>query len=259
SMGTVYRARPLATSLYTPLAVRTTLEAHATSVTCVAASPFLRNLVLSASADGTVRVCSALDRAPLLCLTQHVGFQIVPTLAVDWSTLRPAVFAASSASGAVFIYDLYTSTAKPAVVLLPDGSSVVMSGPGASSSAAASLPSYLTATSSFGAAHMRIPLAFNPQTACHLAAGSSSGAVHVWQLGGRFGSTQPQELALMKDFVLSTMTDAGRVIVASSRGGAMLEERGVSSKGGSDDAAPNSLGVFLQRVEEKTAAARSLL
>jgi len=75
---------------------------HAGAVFGVDCSPFIRELFVSGGSDGSLRLFHALRASPILNL-EPSATQI---LDVKWSPHRPAVFAASTASGAVLFYDL---------------------------------------------------------------------------------------------------------------------------------------------------------
>ncbi|GFR49870.1 hypothetical protein Agub_g11972, partial [Astrephomene gubernaculifera] len=84
---------------------------HAGAVFGLDCSPFQRELFLSCSTDGSVRLYSSLRMAPLLQLEPTAAY----LFAVAWSPVRPLVFAAAAADGCVFLFDLL----RPAEVVRP--------------------------------------------------------------------------------------------------------------------------------------------
>ncbi|KAF8066252.1 Wdr34 [Scenedesmus sp. PABB004] len=78
------------------------LQPLAATVNGLCACPQHRQLALAAGGDGSLRVLDMLRAAPLLSL-EPSGAGL---LACGWSPSRPLVFAAASADGAVYVYDL---------------------------------------------------------------------------------------------------------------------------------------------------------
>jgi len=91
------------------------LESHKGPVYSVSCSPFHRNLVLTCSTDGSVRVYSMLEVKPLLILDPGVGY----LFDVAWSSKggRPMVFSVTAADGHVLVYDLHENQHSPVEVL----------------------------------------------------------------------------------------------------------------------------------------------
>ena len=87
--------------------------AHGGPVYSVASSPFHRNMFLTASTDGTVRLYSHLETKPLLIVEPGGGY----LFDVEWSISRPMVFWVSASDGRVLVYDLNVSRLKPVAVL----------------------------------------------------------------------------------------------------------------------------------------------
>ncbi|GLC41313.1 WD repeat-containing protein 34 [Pleodorina starrii] len=77
-------------------------QAHAGAVFGLDCSPFQRDLFLTSSTDGSVRLYSSLNKQPLLHLEPTSAY----LFAVQWSPFRPLVFAAAAADGCVYVYDL---------------------------------------------------------------------------------------------------------------------------------------------------------
>lgn len=90
-------------------------EAHRGPVHGVDCSPFFRNLFLTCSSDGSLRLFSTLERTPLLTMepsSDSRGY----LYGAMFSPTRPGVFACVSRSSQLMIYDMLDSRAKPSVV-----------------------------------------------------------------------------------------------------------------------------------------------
>lgn len=127
-------------------------DAHKGPVNALDCSPFFRNLFLTASSDGCLRLFSTMERTPLCTLepsseTRHYLY------GAEFSPFRAAVFACVSRNGSLYIYDLEQSRSKPIF------------------SAEASVDG--TAATA---------LSFNPTSAQYLATGDAKGHVTLWQL-----------------------------------------------------------------------------
>ena len=111
--GEVFRTRPGVTTTRTALDIDH-YDAHAGPVHGIDCSPFFRNLFMSCSSDGSVRLYSALERRPLATLepspeSKHFMYNC------QFSPYRASVFAAVSRSSYLHIYDLERSKNKPAL------------------------------------------------------------------------------------------------------------------------------------------------
>jgi len=127
------------------------LESHKGPVYSVSCSPFHRNLVLTCSTDGSVRVYSMLEVKPLMILDPGLGY----LFDVSWSSKggRPMVFSVTTADGHVLVYDLHANQHSPVQVLDANTKGI---------------PVYCAANS-----------AKRPR---YLASGDGSGTVKVWNL-----------------------------------------------------------------------------
>lgn len=262
SVEVVYDARPDPRVLF-PNPVAFSYAPHAGAVLALAASPFHRNLFASAGLDGRVCLYSALSATPLLVLQPSSSTHVSAVAGLAWSKVRPMVVAATSGDGHVYVYDLYASTGRPAVVLRSDGSIASATG---SALAAPPPPIALPATAlplvggrGAGAAGARggasggfVAASFNPRQRRLVAAGDGDGVVRVFKLGWRMAAPQPSEEVLLRRFVDSAVHDAG-----AEGGGA---ERDAGSGGGDaaggdkqaaavpDEVAVNSIAGFLRSV-----------
>ncbi|WIA14099.1 hypothetical protein OEZ85_002646 [Tetradesmus obliquus] len=79
-------------------------ETLSATVNGLSACPHHRQLALAAGGDGSLRVLDTLRASPLLLLEPSAA----GLLAAGWSPSRPLVFAAGSADGNVYLYDLST-------------------------------------------------------------------------------------------------------------------------------------------------------
>jgi WD40 repeat protein len=165
----VFAAKPEARELFaSPLSFAYT--SHAGPVYAARFSPFHRNVFLTASTDGLVRLYNQLQPAPFHTIEPSSA----PLLTAAWSPARPLVFAAGSADGALYIYDLKKSKGRPQVTLtVTSGGAVTW-------------------------------VAFNPKSGDLLATADAQGFVKIWRL-----STFLTEPAVHELETLDAMATAG--------------------------------------------------
>lgn len=142
-------------------------EVHHGPVQQLHCSPFHRNLFLTASSDGSVKMYNANETGRIHSVT--------PSSSVDsyiydaaWSPVRPFVFACVSKDSYLYIYDLEESRIKP-VCTIQAGSE--------------------------GAAVLS--LAFNAASKEYLATGDAQGHVRVWRLSHALSAASPHEAAVL--------------------------------------------------------------
>jgi WD40 repeat protein len=170
-----------------PAALRALFRPHVGPVNGLDASPFHRNAFLSCGADGALRLSSLLEREPALELRPagaaggvQQGDAGGTLCCTQWSPHRPAVFAAASAAGDLFVFDLAQSHASP-VAVLPAG----------------------------GDKHRAVlAIAFNIKTRGLVAAGDSQGDLRVFRLGWRLANRQAADKAALD---LALLQGAGAV------------------------------------------------
>eukprot|EP01012_Entosiphon_sulcatum_P011555 TRINITY_DN1705_c0_g1_i1.p1 TRINITY_DN1705_c0_g1~~TRINITY_DN1705_c0_g1_i1.p1 ORF type:complete len:528 (+),score=92.41 TRINITY_DN1705_c0_g1_i1:65-1648(+) len=142
-------------------------ENHTGPVQQIQASPFHRNMFLTCSSDGTVKVFNSYETS---CV-----FRVVPSSSVDgylydasWSPTRPSVFACVAKDGLLHIVDCEESRSKPSVSLQAgtEGKPV-------------------------------LALQFHP-TGSLVATGDAKGHVRVWQLSNTLSQPSAKELAAVK-------------------------------------------------------------
>ena len=108
--------------------VKSHLSSHVGPVTSVALHPSRRNVLLSTGADGRLCVYSTLQPKPLLELDVSVaaiGMEggdstskgVVGLTSSSWSAVNPLLFAIGSLDGGVSVFDLFSSTSLPSIVL----------------------------------------------------------------------------------------------------------------------------------------------
>ena len=154
-------------SLYPSLAVAA-LRCHHAAVTALAFSPFHPSLVLSLSADRSLR---------LYCLgrEQEVWSAVLSSAAAGldccWSVSRPLVFAVADSEGGVEVWDLSADAMRAALVLRVDD----------------------TPAGNAGRAVSVLKLRWNPTDGSVLSAVDGRGRCHVWLLSGKLSSPQPGE------------------------------------------------------------------
>ncbi|KAM3911742.1 cytoplasmic dynein 2 intermediate chain 2 [Leptodactylus fuscus] len=150
-----------------------TFSPHGGPVYCVDCSPFHRNLFLSAGTDGHAHLYSMLQEQPLtsLQLSQKYLFSI------QWSPVRPLVFAAASGEGELLLFDFTKSSQKPSLSIKQTSNEK---------------PVYC--------------LAFNRAQTQLLAAGDATGVVKIWQLNSDFTEQRAREMTLL-DELAGAVTD----------------------------------------------------
>lgn len=262
SMTAVYDARPDPRVLF-PNPIAFAYAPHAGAALALASSPFHRNLFASAGLDGRVCLYSALSASPLLVLQPSRGARVCSITGLAWSKVRPMVLAAASGDGHVYVYDLYASTGRPAVVLRGDGA--VLSAAGTALAAApphVALPavgSGATGRAPAGGSDARsstgfYSAAFNPRQRRLFATGDADGIVRVFKLGWRVAAPQASEELLLSRFVDSAVLDASEAGAGDTDGpsaagsGAASGDR-KDGRGQDDGEAPvNSISSFLRSV-----------
>ncbi|KAG8554930.1 hypothetical protein GDO81_003934, partial [Engystomops pustulosus] len=150
-----------------------TFSPHGGPVYCVDCSPFHRNLFLSAGTDGHAHLYSMLQEKPLasLQLSQKYLFSI------QWSPVRPLVFAAASGEGELLLFDFGKSSQKPSLSIKQTSNEK---------------PVYC--------------LAFNQAQSQLLAAGDGTGVVKIWQLSSDFTEQGAREMQTL-DELAGAVTD----------------------------------------------------
>ncbi|XP_056395749.1 cytoplasmic dynein 2 intermediate chain 2 isoform X1 [Hyla sarda] len=150
-----------------------TFSPHGGPVYCVDCSPFHRNLFLSAGTDGHTHLYSMLQEKPLtsLQLSQKYLFSI------QWSPVRPLVFAAASGEGELLLFDFGKSSQRPSLTVKQTSNEK---------------PVYC--------------LEFNKVQIRLLAAGDATGVVKIWQLSSDFTEQGAREMNLL-DELAGAVTD----------------------------------------------------
>lgn len=99
-------------------------DAHIGPVTSIDCSPFHRSLFLTGGQDGSVRLYHMLETSPLFQWEPvpppektDLDLTFAPVSCVRFSQTRPAVFAASSRDGFVYVFDLLRSQSGPVHIL----------------------------------------------------------------------------------------------------------------------------------------------
>ncbi|KAL4156995.1 hypothetical protein PRNP1_006021 [Phytophthora ramorum] len=202
TLATVYEARLDPATIF-PSAMDFVFEPHSAPVYDASFSPFRKSVFLTASADGTTRLYSTLQRELLLSL--EVAPSAAYLYAAEWSRTRPMVFAAASEDGNVYVFDLKVDRVSPVLVLsgkdpaTGSASTLVRS----SSSNGSAAKSTATATSKTATAPM-FTLDFNPRQRNFLAAGDADGVVHIWKLSWQLANFQTGESELLETLELSS-------------------------------------------------------
>ena len=231
------RNAPAVEDLYPPVRRREDTfahERHIGAVNAVCCSPFNRNLFLTAGSDGTVRLFHMFDRAPLRQWepapppgTPGASGTFSAVTCIQFSPVRPLLFAAGSDDGFVYLFDLSSPASVPVLVLeaKPAGGDAAPGAGGSSSgdagagrreankggtSAAAAARADAAAT----ARSAVTGLVFNRRQRDLLAACDYLGRVHVWRLSWGLSHKGNDEQALL-DAVASVGADASATPVAA--------------------------------------------
>ena len=179
----VFAAGPDPSTLFAS-PIQFSYAAHSGPVYHAAFSPFHRNVFLSVSTDGSVRLYNQLQPAPFL-VTEPSNATI---LAASWSPARPLVFAAASSDGALYIYDLKRSKGRPEVTLKVTDDKSAVTG-----------------------------VAFNPRSPELVATADAQGFVKIWRL-----STSLSEVSVREADLLNRMANLPRT--AGEQEGSLMEE-----------------------------------
>ncbi|KAF6254151.1 WD40-repeat-containing domain protein [Scenedesmus sp. NREL 46B-D3] len=158
--------------------------AASATVNALSACPHHRQLALAAGGDGSLRVLDTLRSSPLLLLEPSAA----GLLSAGWSPSRPLVFAAGSADGNVYLYDL----ASRQRLIRPVAQLQV-----ASSSGSQAQGSRSRAKSSDGGLLGVNALAYNTVSPSTLAAAAGD-QVKVWQLPASLVDCRPGEAKLLQ-------------------------------------------------------------
>ena len=120
---TVYHAKPDVKMIFS-VPFNANFERHLGPVLGLASSPFVKRLFLSCSSDGSIRLYDILGHRPVVIFEPGYNEYL---LDVQWSPFRPAVFAAVSNIGNVYLYDLSVSKSSPAHTIRDSDLDSVMS------------------------------------------------------------------------------------------------------------------------------------
>mmetsp|Transcript_31097 Transcript_31097/g.50101 ORF Transcript_31097/g.50101 Transcript_31097/m.50101 type:complete len:691 (+) Transcript_31097:367-2439(+) len=239
----LYASRPNPLHLFPP-ASKQAFEKHGGPVYGIAASPFHRNIFLTCSTDGSLRLYNMLrNPRPVVLMEPSPAY----LFDVQWSTSRPLVFAVADATGKIHIYDLGVETISPIISFQASSSSSssVVESIGSKKGGIRRLADNATTTttttttattptqqdnkrtpptsssssssssSSFDGAGAIVALSFSPRDGSILAGADDSGQVVVWRLSTRLSSIQEGELALLES--LGAVDDEDQKLQASRR------------------------------------------
>mmetsp|Transcript_21562 Transcript_21562/g.38245 ORF Transcript_21562/g.38245 Transcript_21562/m.38245 type:complete len:568 (+) Transcript_21562:84-1787(+) len=171
----LYAARP-SPSIMFPSASKQSFERHSGPVYGIAPSPFHRNLFLTCSTDGSLRLYNMLRLPrPVILMEPSTSY----LFDVAWSPARPLVFAVADAKGKIHIYDLAVETVTPVLSFQASGSSELRAPNGKSFSAVVSLE-------------------FSSRDPSLLAAADDQGEIILWQLSTRLSKIQDGELEMLE-------------------------------------------------------------
>lgn len=240
-----FRSLPPVDEVYPPLRRENFAHSpHIGAVSAVDASPFHRNLFLTAGADGVVQLVHMLERAPL---RQWEPLASAPAAAADsskqgsskssnftnstasisavqFSPVRPTVFAAASSNGLLFLYDLRVNGVSPVrVVEAPAASPHVSVAESKGTAASRTASNRLDRTDPQTRSGLT-GIAFSPRQRDLIAGCDWTGRVHVWKLGWRLSNRFRDEQALLNDIgniaagvgENSSNSDAAGSVIASA-------------------------------------------
>eukprot|EP01034_Spumella_vulgaris_P030784 gene30784-38049_t len=202
-------------------------QSHIGAVSALDCSPFHRNVFLSSGADGVVKLFHALEREPLrqwepLWQSIASGGQVFIS-ALQFSPVRPAVFAATSNDGRLFLFDLATNQFAPVKSLeAPLASPLATAGTEDSASSGAQKKPRAKASTSEGTGRVGLTgVAFNHKQRDLVAACDWLGRVHIWRLGWRLANKHKSDASTLAD--LSTLA-GGEGPLGDERATAATEE-----------------------------------
>jgi len=179
SAEVIFQSKPDPAILF-PAPKTTDLEPHAGPVTVAAFSPYHRKLLLTGSADGSVKLFDVLQqRAAHTFFPPARHLSTCAVSAAAWSSARPCVFAVAMEMGGVYVYDLLQSRQEPVMELPLTG----------------------------GTSQKITSLSFNPKQRGMIAVGDDSGRVRVFRLPFRLSEQQKSEMAFIATQLLG---DKGR-------------------------------------------------
>jgi WD repeat-containing protein 34 len=190
-----FKALPSCDDLYTPIKRSSDTYSHDAHVGCVNAlhaSTLSRNIFLSAGADGSIKLFHLYEKSPLKqwdpAPASMSSETFSPIADVKFSPIRATVFAAASADGYVYLYDLAQSLTTPAAVLdtaaagMNEGGSVRRSDTRQQQQQRVGLTA----------------LAFNHRQRDLLAACDRQGKIHLWRLSWKYSNRQDHDANLME-------------------------------------------------------------
>ena len=156
--------------------VNFSFDPHFGPVYSVACSPLYRNVMASASTDGSLRVYHRLQPAPLLIL--EIPPRGEAAFSCTWSPVRPAVLAVGSADGYLHLYDFMKNRSKPVTSLkvTSDGSAVY-------------------------------EVSFNPCEHGLIATADAQGVVKLWRVSNDLSNFQPGEEKMWESLTRSFLED----------------------------------------------------
>ncbi|GAB5362381.1 hypothetical protein AAMO2058_000792000 [Amorphochlora amoebiformis] len=216
-----FAARPPPLHVY-PHASKHSFEKHSGPVYAIATSPFHRNLFLTCSTDGTLRVYHMLKLPRAVVVMEPSNTYLFD---VKWSPARPLVFAVADAAGFIHIYDLGVDRVAPVVSFQASSSnsnskSASVNNPqdkkensavkilresSRSGSPASGSRRAGRAGGNVGRRGSRpgmiVSISFSPRDGSMLAAADSNGGIAIWQLSTRLSSVQEGELNKLEALV----------------------------------------------------------
>lgn len=111
-MQNIFQAKPEMRKLYVnPISFA--YEQHYGPVYSISFSPFYRNLFLTSSLDGSIKMFDVLSPKQLL----SIEIQSAYIFKVEWSLTRPSVFIISLSNGEVRFYDFLKSNKSPIEII----------------------------------------------------------------------------------------------------------------------------------------------
>jgi len=173
----IFSAKPPIYIVYPPFpeAKSTQYDAHFGPVTGVATSPFNKRLFLTCSTDGTVRLYDNQEISPVCSFEPGIGEYLN---CVEWSLFRPAVFAAVSNTGNLYIYDLVASKKSPVETMRITESEV---------------PKH--------SERQAIQIVFNPRQRDFVAVGYYDKTVKIFRLGRGLSNMVKDDQKVLKEFL----------------------------------------------------------
>lgn len=200
-------------------------ESHIGSVNGLDFSPFARNLFLSCGSDGTIHLKHLLESQALRTWEPTPATQssnakssyyrqqedaFGPLTGVQFSPIRPLVFATCSSLGYIYIFDLQIKETGPTCVLeVPSPNDDQEETDKSNDKQGRNRAARSTSTNENNRRPALTNLAFNRKQRGLIAACDHTGQIHIWKLGQQYTSKQPMEHGILEQMENANSDEKG--------------------------------------------------